>query len=38
MRKPQITQKGEFPGDLSLPKPATIEIPKKEVKDDERNR
>lgn len=37
MRKPQITQKGEIPGDLSLPKPTPIKIPT-EVKDDERNR
>lgn len=36
MKKPTITQKGETPGDLSLPKPEPIEIP--EVSNDERNR
>lgn len=37
-KKPQITQKGNIPGDLSLPKPIPIEVQEKEVKTDERNR
>jgi len=36
-KKPQITQKGITPGDLSLPKPIPIEI-SEEVIDSERNR
>ncbi len=31
MSKPKIPQKGEFPGYLSLPKPATIPIEEKEI-------
>lgn len=35
MYKPKITQKGEIPGDLSLPKPATISIEEQEKKEDD---
>ncbi len=38
MRKPQITQKGKIPGDLSLPKPIPIPVEPEEVEKDERNR
>jgi len=36
MYKPNITQKWDIPGDLSLPKPATISIEEKEKKEVER--
>jgi hypothetical protein len=35
MAKPKITQKGEIPGDLSLPKPVPIPIEEKETTEED---